>query len=81
MKEFKGVWYKVANGDLPEFEKWVLIAYRLSNEKFVTSIGRLEEYQFFKDSEILKRWELDNYETILKPDEVIAWTELPKYEE
>ena len=81
MKEFKGAWYKVANGDLPEFEKWVLIAYRLSNEKFVTSIGRLEEYQFFKDSEILKRWELDNYETILKLHEVIAWTELPEYEE
>ena len=66
---------------MPELEKWVLVTYQLSNKKFVTLIGCLEEYGFFTDSEILKRWELNDYETVLKLDEVVAWMELPEYEE
>jgi len=80
MKEFKGIWHKVADGDLPELGERVLVSYWTLDREIDTSIGFLEE-QEFKDG-VWKRWYMDDDNIfILELDEVIAWMELPEYKE
>lgn len=85
MKEFKGVWHKVADGDLPELEELVLIAFK--DGDLETTIGYLREYNVYKTwrirGEIIgtrKGWATTDYETF-GFDKVVAWMEIPKYEE
>lgn len=85
MKEFKGVWHKVADGDLPELEEVVLIAFK--DGGLETTIGYLREYNVYKTWQIRdeiigtrKGWVTIDYE-IFRLNEVVAWTELPEYEE
>lgn len=86
MEEFKGVWHKVADGDLPELEEVVLIAVK---EGYLeeTTIGYLREYNVYKTWQIRdeiigtrKGWVTIDHE-IFGFNEVVAWTELPEYEE
>lgn len=85
MKEFKGVWHKVADEDLPELEEVVLIA--LKDGGLETTIGYLREYNVYKTWQIRdeiigtrKGWVTIDYETF-RFNEVVAWTELPEYKE
>lgn len=85
MKEFKGVWHKVADGDLPELEEVVLIAFK--DGGLETTIGYLREYNVYKTWQIRdeiigtrKGWVTIDHE-IFGFNEVVAWTELPEYEE
>lgn len=85
MKEFKGVWHKVADGDLPELEELVLIAFK--DGGLGTTIGYLKEYNIYKTWQIQdkiigtrKGWATIDYETF-GFNEVVAWMELPEYEE
>ena len=48
MKEFKGAWHKVADGDFPELEELVLIACRIEDGDLETTIGYLREYNVYK---------------------------------
>ena len=85
MKEFKSVWHKVADGDLPELEEVVLIAFK--DGGLETTIGYLREYNVYKTWQIRdeiigtrKGWvTIDN--EIFRLNEVIAWMEIPEYEE
>ena len=80
MKEFKGVWHKVADGDLPKLGERVLVSYWTLDKEIDTSIGFLEEQKF--EDGVRKRWYMDDDNIfILELDEVIAWTELPEYED
>lgn len=86
MKEFKGVWHKVADGDLPELEELVLIAVK-DGYLGETTIGYLREYNVYKTWQIRdeiigtrKGWVTIDHE-IFGFNEVVAWTELPEYEE
>lgn len=84
MKEFKGVWHKVVDGDLPELEEVVLIAFK--DRGLETTIGYLREYNVYKTWQIRdeiigtrKGWV--TIDEIFRFNEVVAWTELPEYEE
>ena len=85
MKKFKGVWHKVADGDLPELEEIVLIAFK--DRGLETTIGYLREYNVYKTWQIRdeiigtrKGWATIDHE-IFRFDEIVAWTELPEYKE
>lgn len=87
MKEFKGAWHKVADGDFPELEELVLIACRIEDGDLETTIGYLREYNVYKTWQIRdeiigtrKGWTTIDHE-IFRLNEVVAWTELPEYEE
>ena len=58
MKEFKGAWHKVADGDFPELEELVLIACRIEDGDLETTIGYLREYNVYKQ---IYRKHIHNY--------------------
>lgn len=85
MKEFKGVWHKVADEDLPEPEEVVLIAFK--DGGLETTIGYLREYNVYKTWQIrdevigTRRGYVTIDHEIFRLNEVVAWTELSEYEE
>ena len=62
------IWHKVADGDYPEEEKYVL-CFTEYNEMHVWKLRRVGDAPYWADSE-------DHYH-----GHVVAWTELPIYEE
>lgn len=65
------VWHKVADGDLPDYCKLVIVVVKddITNRNVITSSSR-------HDSDFGDTWWLGEYQGC----EVIAWTELPIYE-
>ena len=66
-------WHKIADGDLPEEDSTCLVRCDNGNGYKYTSILKYDEY----DEEL--HWLDDEYETF--DDVVIAWCEIPKFEE
>lgn len=73
----KTVWHKVADGDLPEIYRSVLVAVKRTvkdcDDYIFTTIGNREPYTM--DVAI---WDIQG---LSFSDKIIAWTELPKYKE
>lgn len=89
MKEFKGAWHKVADGDLPELEERVLVSYKLEDKSLKTTVGYLKKFNIYEfetlfDAEVVgfeKGWITLDDCCFIELDKVIAWTELPEYED
>lgn len=81
IKAGKPKWHKVADGDLPEPNIAVLIC--LQFEKWTTTYiayyrPTIKKWQMYNLSEAQRQPIVDDY---IDSEEVIAWCELPKYEE
>nr|DAG58019.1 MAG TPA: hypothetical protein [Caudoviricetes sp.] len=76
MKEFKGVWHKVAENP-PKPEKEVLIYYKNYLGKAIYRTG------YWQDLHRGYRcwWVYDRVDDEINESDIIAWTELPEYEE
>ena len=77
MKEFKGIWHKITDGCLPEPEKDILIYYRNYRDKSAIRVGYWEDLH--RDYRCW--WVYDRVDDEINESEIIAWTELPEYED
>lgn len=76
MKEFKGVWYKVAENP-PEPEKDVLVYYKNYFGENIYRTGYWQDlYRGYRCW-----WVYDGFDDEINESNIIAWTELPEYEE
>ena len=76
MKEFKGAWHKVAE-DPPEEEKEVLIYYKNYFGEAIYRNGYWQDlYRGYRCW-----WVYDGIDDEINESDIIAWTELPEYEE
>ena len=77
MKEFKGVWHKVSEEGLPKTDDYILVYIRDKSKSYQPTIS-MAAY----DPDYESWWIAANYsETLDDDDKVIAWMEIPEYEE
>lgn len=75
MKENKGVWHKVAEDGLPKTDDYILVYIR---SELCQPIISMAAY----DPDYGDWWiALNDSETLDDDDEVVAWMEIPEYEE
>lgn len=75
----KTIWHKVADGDLPEYCKVVLVAMHFYN----TIVYRLASLHISEDNGCPEEnifWSIQS-DFPTSQDDIIAWTELPEYKE
>lgn len=77
MKEVKGVWHKVAEDGLPKTDDYILVCLR---NRYGGPQPTISMAAYDPDEEYW--WIAVNYsETLDEDDEVVAWMEIPEYEE
>lgn len=73
----KTIWHKVADGDLPEYNEYVLGIFAEHNTPTVCRLTKVERLNYQGDM-----WDMDydedEYHLLA---EIVAWTEIPEYKE
>ena len=77
MKEFRGVWHKVAEDGLPKTDDYILVYIRSRSESYQPTTSMAAYDPDYGDWWIA----INDSEMLDDDDEVVAWTELPEYEE